>query len=610
MTTKEPWSKELRAKIQELLETYFFTPLLDATKETTLDNAVPKTLAQHIKSGLVWYDGLYFRGKKSAALSKELRALGAVFSTSEKAWRLPENRMPQDLRNTIAERRKQAVALQKHFSEVITRLQKQMLFTAPKLNFDVEAAKTDRSLQREMQRKVPASVSIQPVLNDEQKAHMAEDYTENVQLSIPGFIDAEVERFRKQVLPQIQKGMDRRDLAKYVQDRLGVGKERAKFIARQETALFTSKLREVQYRKAGIEKYRWSAIGGRRGDGRTRDAHMDASGKEFFWDHSKNRNPVRNSEGRPVHPGEDFNCFVGDTSIELIGDIVRAYKRRYEGAIVRFKSNTGRWTSVTPNHPILTTRGWVAAKHLNEGDELIQCFNSDVINVSRSEINYRHPTASEVYDFFAVSNSFERSCGGYQQFHGDGIGHQKVNVVTVESELRNERDTVGNKEVGNYIVASPDVTHAFLASLGDFSSFFDGALTTFGCEVCGLDLLASPLGAHARPLSFLRLALRSGSNATLFQSKINASSCDSIAFRKFIDAYSLPIEGTDFVRRKVFAVVGYQSFFESVMISEIKHETFSGDVFNFETTENLYTANGVVASNCRCIAIPIVEKIL
>lgn len=308
MTTKETWSKELRAKIQELLETYFFEPLIDATKETTLDNAVPKTLAQHIKSGLVWYDGAYFRGKKSVALSKEIRSLGGVFSTSEKAWRLPENRMPQDLRNTIAERRRQAQVLTKQFSEVITKLQKQIQLSAPKLNFDVEAAKTDRALQKEMQRKVPASVSIQPVLNDEQKAHMATDYTENVQLSIMGFIDSEVERFRKQILPQIQKGMNRKDLAEYVQERLGVGKDRAKFIARQETALFTSKLREVQYQKAGIEKYRWRAIGGKSGDGRTRDAHMEAHGKEFFWDHSKNKNPVRNSEGQPVHPGEDFGC--------------------------------------------------------------------------------------------------------------------------------------------------------------------------------------------------------------------------------------------------------------------------------------------------------------
>jgi SPP1 gp7 family putative phage head morphogenesis protein len=320
VTTKDAWSKEIRAKIQDVLETYFFAPLLDATKETRLDNAVPKTILELIKAGLVWYDGAYFRGKRSAAISKQLRDMGAVFSQAEHAWRFPENRMSPALREAITARRMQAQSLSKQFSDIVTRLQKQMQLTAPNLNFDVEAAKTDRALQKEMQRKVPASVSIVPVLNDEQKAHMATDYSENVALSIVGFVDSEVERFRKQVLPQIQKGMDRRDLADYIEDRLGVSKDRAKFIARQETALFSSKLREVQYRKAGIEKYKWRAIGGRSGDGRTRDEHMKASGKEFYWDHSKNLNPVLNSDRVPVHPGEDFGCRC--QAIPIVEEIV------------------------------------------------------------------------------------------------------------------------------------------------------------------------------------------------------------------------------------------------------------------------------------------------
>jgi SPP1 gp7 family putative phage head morphogenesis protein len=610
VATPESHSEDLRLEVKRLLKILFFDPMLTELEATKNNSKSKNKLIKKIEDGDVTYQGDTFIGDLDAMVGQILKGAGAKFSRPNKGWKIPLARMPLEIQAAVDKQRASQDRLEKHAREMIARVEQTALNIMPKVSLDMLAEAEARKMLYMVDNTIPNALSVQPKLDKDQAAALAKSYTDNVKLSIVGFIQDETARFRKNILPEIRKGMGRKDLQEYVKQRLKVGNTRAKFIARQETSLFTSKIKEVQYRQANIRKYRWKAIGGKRGDGRTRDAHMEAHGKEFFWDHSKNKNPVRNSEGQPVHPGQDFNCFIGDTSIELIGDIVRAYKRRYEGTIIRFKSNAGRWTSVTPNHPILTTRGWVAAKHLNEGDELVQRFNSDVINVFHSKINYRHPTASEIYDFFAVSNSFERSCGSYQQFHGDGIEHQEVNIITVKSELRSERDTVGNKKVGDYVFASPNVTHAFLASLGDSSSLFNRTLTTFSSEVCGLDLIASHLGTHARPLSFLRLTLRSEGDATLFQSNINTSSCDSIAFRKFIDTYSLPIERTDLLRRNIFAVVGYQSFFESVMISEIKHETFSGDVFNFETTENVYIANQVIASNCRCIAVPIVEEII
>jgi SPP1 gp7 family putative phage head morphogenesis protein len=306
--TPESWSRDLAEKVRELLQEFFIEPLLDATKPDTLANAKSKGLIGKIKDGSVWYDDPFFRGDRSIALSKQFRDMGAKFSKGQKAWRLERNRLPQNVFEAIEQRQKDALALRAKLQERLSQIQKKVMDIAPRLSFDVDAARQDRALQKEMQRTVPNAMAVQPQPDEMQKKHLQKKYSENVALSIKGFVDSEVLRFRDKVIPKITAGMDRRELRDYIEGRLGVSRDRAKFIARQETSLYISNLKESGYRSAGIEKYRWKAIGGRRGDGRTREEHMNAHGKEFFWDHSKNQNPVRNSKGQPVHPGIDFGC--------------------------------------------------------------------------------------------------------------------------------------------------------------------------------------------------------------------------------------------------------------------------------------------------------------
>ena len=105
--------------------------------------------------------------------------------------------------------------------------------------------------------------------------------------------------------------MDRDQLRLYIQSRLKVSSTRAAFIARQETALFTSQQKKLLYLDAGVTRYKWKAIGGKAGDGRTRDSHAEAHGKIFYWDKPVGPNgdlkPV-NSKGEPVNPSVDFGC--------------------------------------------------------------------------------------------------------------------------------------------------------------------------------------------------------------------------------------------------------------------------------------------------------------
>ena len=85
---------------------------------------------------------------------------------------------------------------------------------------------------------------------------------------------------------------------------------KAKFLARNETELFTAKFQEIRLRKLGITKYKWSATGfeGHK-DARTREAHWQMSERSRKGEIFDYKNPpLYGSNKKMCNPGEDYNC--------------------------------------------------------------------------------------------------------------------------------------------------------------------------------------------------------------------------------------------------------------------------------------------------------------
>jgi SPP1 gp7 family putative phage head morphogenesis protein len=68
-------------------------------------------------------------------------------------------------------------------------------------------------------------------------------------------------------------------MERIIMDNYGVGQRKAKFLARQETALLMSKFHEQRYKEIGVTKYIWSTSND--GD-RVRDDHKVLNNKVFF----------------------------------------------------------------------------------------------------------------------------------------------------------------------------------------------------------------------------------------------------------------------------------------------------------------------------------------
>jgi len=147
---------------------------------------------------------------------------------------------------------------------------------------------------------------------------------------------------------------------------------------------------------------------------------------------------------KTVHP----NCFVSGTSV-LAKGVMAHTRRNYIGEVVTISVSGGNKLTVTPNHPILTPKGWVKAGALLKGDKVVKYVRKDDFFIGQDPNDIQVPTLIEDVPHAlrkAGSVSTYTVEGTPEQFHGDG-SYGKVAIVDANSFLRNEREPFGDKKI-------------------------------------------------------------------------------------------------------------------------------------------------------------------
>src|SRR5262249_16989651 len=75
------------------------------------------------------------------------------------------------------------------------------------------------------------------------------------------------------------------------------------------------------------------------------------------------------SERPPGTPRTAWNCLLPGQHVQ--GRFLRASKARYAGQAVELVAASGMSVRLTPNHPVLTAKGWIAAQAVKEGEHLV-----------------------------------------------------------------------------------------------------------------------------------------------------------------------------------------------------------------------------------------------
>lgn len=338
---------------------------------------------------------------------------------------------------------------------------------------------------------------------------------------------------------------------------------------------------------------------------------------------------VFKSSPRLRHP----QCFPAGTVVSGPATLA-ATKRWYEGEMVKVVTASGRILTVTPNHPLLTSEGWVGAGELRKGSHLVAEAGLDRVP-SGSPYEDQVPSLIEEVAVAldrAGAVSSVRVPASSEDFHGDGSDGY-VDVVRAAGHLRDGVE-VGKPE-GKELFLGADVAGAVLSSDGDPRAVLralaytpDGVVGRFGDR-------SALLGAGLRHAERLRFPAATQFDPTGFQGVGDDAAAGVVLLGERLDTHAGEVLADDgvAVQGGAFATGWSQLGSSGAQVSDHGGDTdallfgealeglsgvvaldeivdvvrfpFAGHVYNLETVDGWYIANGFIVHNCRCSFEPV-----
>jgi hypothetical protein len=217
------------------------------------------------------------------------------------------------------------------------------------------------------------------------------------------------------------------------QDHLDVAMRRTVLTGVNQTV---GKLQEARADEMGIDLVAVSAHIGARNTGTGPANHEGWQGKVYSRSGTHAEYPSF-IEKTGYGSGEGlmgWNCVVGETVVSGPA-ICAGYRREYSGEIIILHTAGGKELSCTPNHPILTNKGWIAAGLLTKGDNVICRSYFDRISGGSPNIDQGETRIQDIFDSLSVNGNIVRfpSSAGY--FHGD-VSNGEVDVIFPDGFLR------------------------------------------------------------------------------------------------------------------------------------------------------------------------------
>ena len=321
--------KPIEDQLLDLFYRILFKPLvtigddanaqMSMAKHGLMNAQMPNALAVALRSGRIQYEAGVFSGSFSAGISSALKAIGARRDLRENVYKLEPTKVPGWIKAEAAHYQqtskgahdamlRQLDDTQKHLDRVLEEAK-------------IHAGATIQEIQADF-RDVAQAIQIRPEISEDSAARLAADYNKNVKLYVKDFSKKQITDLRSVVEQNAQEGYRFDKLIAGIKGRYAVSSSKAKFLARQETALFMSKYRRERFGEAGVNRYTWSTSH----DSRVRPEaslspaerlhagnHRVLDGQVFSY-HTKA--PAKYmSSGSACNPGEDFNCRCVDRPI-------------------------------------------------------------------------------------------------------------------------------------------------------------------------------------------------------------------------------------------------------------------------------------------------------
>ena len=288
----------------------------------------------------------------------------------------------------------------------------------------------------------------------------------------------------------------------------------------------------------------------------------------------------------PAHP----RCLPGDTRV-LAEGVAATSERWYDGDLVVIRTAGGKQLASTPNHPILTPAGWVAAGLLDVGGHVISILGSQGV-ASGSDLDNKDMPA-RIQD---IAEAFRRSEQvaavpvplAAEDFHGDGIGSEVAIIRT--NGLLGDGGNAPLVQEGSKQVLSGRCMQATALDGGSMTDLADERdSTAASCRVCGRHLAGAVAIRHASPLERFGLALPANDDIGGKEPLANSPTIDIEGFGD--------------------GVLGFAGKIAPDQIVGVERQAFHGYVYNLQTASECYVAEGIITHNCRCWVVPETGKV-
>lgn len=340
----------------------------------------------------------------------------------------------------------------------------------------------------------------------------------------------------------------------------------------------------------------------------------------------------------PMHP----NCVLPDTEIIAPG-IEAITKSDYSGDVIKFVTANGRNVTVTPNHIVPTSRGWIRAKNLIKGDKVFcyrGCIESRTIGTPTD--NNRTPTIENLFASIIEAQSSTTCCvpAASIDLKGDVIPNSKINIIFVDGKLGDKINTLMSKFISDsFLIGTGETRESVLSRDGSLSKLliriglafdgfmgrFDKGSVFFRSSATSRDLIslrrASDYDARLFKYSVNNTATDfilignsqtthtgsvisdNGSLINLSLSSVNRNSqSNSIFNENFFNSFSSLMDNSRYLSDT------FTTLIEVDDIIDIQKCFYSGHVYDASSLSTLYIANGIVTSNCHCSTAPYSDR--
>lgn len=341
------------------------------------------------------------------------------------------------------------------------------------------------------------------------------------------------------------------------------------------------------------------------------------AGKWFKWDAGFDRHP---------------QCFPAGVTVS--GPATEAATRRwYEGELVVIRTASGKELPATANHPVLTSRGWVPAHFLQEGEDVVGSTGSQGAVALVVPDEQQMPTLIEdAFRSFDMDGLLQVPSAA-EDFHGDG-GHGNVDVVSADGLLRDRRESAIAQAVDQVLLASRSDLALSFAGSRSLAPLGLSVLASAGSGMGRRRLGRALFGSHLAGPHFAGVGHAANGYPGVSQPLADHRARNTVAEAEFVltlaglvrrrdvshgqrdvsprwDAPASPFSVESrgaYAHRGQDLALRLSSQVELDRVVEVRRVSWSGHVFNLTSSEGWYSANGLIVSNCDCKHVPAADR--